>query len=73
MRDAVVMQKARKTLVPEHSACMFDLGVTLLHSGIMFDKPGDLDEAIAVLEAVKRGPDSSANRAAILPALGNAR
>ena len=52
---------------------MFDLGVTLLHSGIMFDKPGDLDEAIAVLEAVKRRPDSSANRAAILPALGNAR
>ena len=77
MRDAVGVQKTRKTLVPrghpEHGACMFDLGVTLLHSGTIFDKPEDLDEAIAVLEAVKRRPDSSANRAAVLSALGNAR
>lgn len=77
MRDAVGVQKTRKTLIPrghpEHGACMFDLGVTLLHSGTTFDKPEDLDEAIAVLEAVKRRPDSSANRAAVLSALGNAR
>lgn len=37
MREAMRVQKARKNLAPkghpEHGACMFDLGVTLLHSG----------------------------------------
>jgi tetratricopeptide (TPR) repeat protein len=77
MRDAVRAERARKTLAPrghpEHGACMFDLGVTLLHSGTIFDKPGDLDEAVAVLEAVERRPDSSTDLAAVLSALGNAR
>ena len=52
---------------------MFDLGVTLLHSGIMFGDLGDLSSAIAVLESVKKRPDPSVDRAAVLSALGNAR
>ena len=77
MRKAV---RAQKELVkkaprghPAHGASMFGLGVTLLHSGAMFDSVADLHEAVAVLEAGKRRPDPSVDRAAILSALGNAR
>lgn len=77
MREAVRVQKERKTLAPkghpEHGACMFDLGVTLLHSGTMSGNLADLGEAVTVLEAVKRRPDPSVDRAAVLSALGNAR
>jgi len=77
MREAVRVQKARKNLAPkghpERGACMFDLGVTLLHSGAMSGNLGDLDEAVAVLAAANRRPDSSVDRAAVLSALGNAR
>jgi tetratricopeptide (TPR) repeat protein len=52
---------------------LYDLGMTLLHSGTTFDRPGDLTEAVEVLKAAKRRPDSSVHPAAVLSALGNAR
>lgn len=77
MRAAVRAQRSRKDLAPrghpEHGASLFGLGVTLLLSGTMFGEIADLDEAVTVLEAVRRRPDSSADRAAVLSALGNAR
>lgn len=77
MRAAVRVQKERSKRVPrghpEHGASMFDLGVTLLHSGTMFRNLGDLSRAVAVLESAKKRPDPSVDRAAGLSALGNAR
>lgn len=77
MREAVRVQKERSRMAPrshpEHGASMFDLGVTLLHSGTMFGNLGDLSSAVAVLESAKKRPDPSVDRAAVLSALGNAR
>lgn len=78
MRNAVRAQKERVARKApkghrEHDASLFDLGVTLLHSSTMFDNPGDLGEAVAVPESVKRRPDASVDRAAVLSALGTAR
>jgi tetratricopeptide (TPR) repeat protein len=77
MREAVRTRKKRVELTPRgypgHDAAMADLGITLLHSGAMFRSLADLDEAVAVLQAVKKSPDGSADRAAVLSALGNAR
>ena len=77
MRKAVRVLKEREKMTPrghpERGACMFDLGVTLLHSGAMFGSPADLAGAVAVLEAVKKRPGPSVDRAAVLSALGNAR
>lgn len=77
MRDAVRVQKERIRKAPkghpEHGVSMFDLGVTLLHSGSMSDNLTDLSEAVAVLESVRKRPDPSTSRAAVLSALGNAR
>lgn len=77
MREAVRAQKERRTKAPrghpEYGASMFDLGVTLLHSGAMFGSLADMADAVAVLEAVKKRPDASVDRAAVLSALGNAR
>lgn len=77
MRRAVQVQKDRAKQAPrghpERGVSMFDLGVTLLHSGSMFGDVADLSEAVAVLESVKKRPDSSVERAAVLSALGNAR
>ena len=76
MRKAVRAQKERTMKAPrghpEHGASMFDLGVTLLHSGTMFRNLADLGEAVAVLESVKKRPDPSADRAAVLSAIGSA-
>lgn len=58
---------------PQYGACMLNLGVTLLHSSAMADSPRDVDEAVAVLSALKRRPDGSVDRAAVLSSLGNAR
>ena len=77
MREAVRMWEERRRLAPrghpQHLASMFDLGVALLHSGIMFGDLGDLSSATAVLESVKKRLDPSVDRAAVLSALGNAR
>ncbi|MGO9293064.1 MAG: CHAT domain-containing protein [Streptosporangiaceae bacterium] len=76
MRDAVRVQKERTELAPkrtpERTLCMFDLGVTLLHSAAMFGDPCDHNEAVDVLAAVERR-QSPVDRAAVLSALGNAR
>ena len=73
MREAIRVQKKRRRLAPrghpQHAASMFDLGVTLLYSGIMFGNLGDLSSAIAVLESVKKRLDPSVDRAAVLSAL----
>jgi tetratricopeptide (TPR) repeat protein len=77
MRHAVLVQKERQKAArkghDQHGACMLDLGVTLIHCSVMADSPRELDEAVAVLAAVKRRPDASVDRAAVLSALGNAR
>lgn len=77
MAKAVRVQKERIRRAPkghlEHEVSMFDLGVTLLHSGSMFDNLADLSEAVAVLESVRRRPGFLTSRAAVLSALGNAR
>lgn len=77
MRKAVRVQKERTKKAPrghpEHGASMFDLGVTLLHSGTMFRNLADLGQAVAVLESARKQLDPSSDRAAILSALGNAR
>jgi hypothetical protein len=77
MRDAVRVQKKRVKLAPkgnsQRGASMFDLGVTLLHSGSMFDSLSELSEAVAVLESVKNSPDASVEPVGVLSALGNAR
>jgi hypothetical protein len=77
MRQAVQVQKERHKMArkghPQHGACMLDLGVSLIHCSVMADSPGDVDEAVAVLTALKRRLDASVDRVAVLSALGNAR
>ena len=77
MCEAVSTWKKRAKLSPKgrpgHDATMVDLGITLLHSGAMFRRVEDLDEAVAVLDAVKKNSDGSADRALALSVLGNAR
>lgn len=77
MRRAVQVQRQRQKVAhkrhPQHGECMLDLGVSLIHSSAMADSPRELDEAVAVLTAAKRRPDNSADPAAVLSALGNAR
>ena len=76
MRKAVRAQKERTMEAPKahpaHGASIFDLGVHLRHSGTMFRNLADLGEAVAVLESVKKRPDPSAGRAAVLSAIGSA-
>jgi CHAT domain len=77
MDKAVQVQRDRVKLAPkghlQHGVSLYDLGMALLHSGTTFDRPGDLDEAVNVLEAAKRRPDDSVYRAAVLSGLGDAR
>jgi CHAT domain len=77
MDNAVQAQRDRIKLAPkghlQHAVTLYDLGMALLHRGAAFDRPGDLDEAVNVLEAAKRRPDDSVSRAAVLSGLGNAR
>ncbi len=77
MREAVQVQRDRKKLAPkghpQHALCLYDLGMTLLHSGTTSGRPDYLTEAVEVLKAAKRRPDSSVHPAAVLSALGNAR
>ena len=77
MAEAVQVQRDRKKLAPrghpQHGVCLYDLGMALLHSGTTFDRPGDLYEAVNVLEAANRRPDDSVHRAAVLSGLGDAR
>jgi hypothetical protein len=77
MDKAVQVQRDRQKLAPkghlQHGVSLYDLGMALLHRGSTFDRPGDLDEAVNVLEAAKRRPDDSVYRAAVLSGLGDAR
>jgi len=77
MRQAVQTYKERRKMAPrghpKHGECMHDLGVSLIHCSVMADSPSEVDEAVAVLTALKRRPDSSVDRAAVMSSLGNAR
>ena len=77
MAEAIQVLRDRKKLAPkghpQHGVCLYDLGMALLHSGTTFDRPGDLYEAVDVLEAANRRPDDSVHRAAVLSGLGDAR
>ncbi|HUC59748.1 MAG TPA: hypothetical protein VMA95_20280, partial [Streptosporangiaceae bacterium] len=77
MRAAIRVQRERVRRAPrghsEHGVSMFDLGVTLLQSGSMFGDISELSEAVAVLDSIRKRPDSSTSRAAVLSGLGNAR
>jgi tetratricopeptide (TPR) repeat protein len=77
MAEAVKMLRGRQKLASkgheQHGVGLYDLAMALLHKGTMFDKPGDLYEAVNLLEAAKRRPDDSVPRAAVLSGLGDAR
>jgi hypothetical protein len=77
MDEAVRVQRDRRELAPrghpQHGVSLYDLGMTLLHSGTAFDRPGDLDETVDLLKAAKRRPDDSVHRIQVLSGLGDAR
>ncbi len=77
MRATLRVRKKRSRLTPRgqegYGEGMLELGLTLLHSGAMFRDLTELSGAVAVLEAAEKYPDGSADPAAVLSALGNAR